>query len=126
MVDLKHKCIVGTARSKLTILKRLRAMKHPSTKAPLVRVHRIIIDRSSIAEEVRGLQNPGVGLIGICTLKLTRTDLVSLCALVHLLRIPILSGKRQLKATSVVNSTRRRTWRWPGPSGCWTDVAAAA
>ena len=59
MVDLKHRCIVGTARSKLTILKRLRALKHPSSKAPLVGVHRIIMDRSSIAGEVRGSQNPG-------------------------------------------------------------------
>ncbi len=59
MVNLKHKCIVGIARSK-----RLRAKKHPSSKAPLVGVHRIIMDRSSIAEEVSGSQNPGVHPVG--------------------------------------------------------------
>ena len=60
MVDLKHKCLAVTARSKLTILKRLRAKKHPSSKAPLVGIHRIHMDFSPVADEVMGSLNPGV------------------------------------------------------------------
>ena len=59
MVDLKHQCIIGTARAKVTILKRMRALKHPSSQVSLVGVHRIHMDRSSIADEVSGSLNPG-------------------------------------------------------------------
>ncbi len=44
-------------------------MKHPSTKAPLVGVHRIIMYRSSRAEEATGSQNPGCCLSGSLNLE---------------------------------------------------------
>jgi hypothetical protein len=59
LVDLKHRCIKGTARSKLTIIKRLKEQKHPSSKVPLVGVHRILIDNKVIIEEVQRSSNPG-------------------------------------------------------------------
>ena len=60
MVDFKHPCLVTSARSKSTILKRLRAMTHPSSKAPLVGVHRIYMDRLALAADVEVSLNPGV------------------------------------------------------------------
>ena len=80
MKDLKHKCLPGTARSKITILKRLREKKHPTTKNPLVGLHRIHLNCCSVAEEVSVSCNPGmsqvssdgqgspVGLIASCSL----------------------------------------------------------
>ncbi len=60
LVDLKHKCIVTTARSKITIIKRLQARMHPSTKAPLAGIHRIRSDTLSSTVEVMELRNPGL------------------------------------------------------------------
>ncbi len=62
LVDLKHKCIVTTARSNITIIKRLQAKIHPSTKAPLVGVHRIRSDTAASTVEVMELRNPGLAL----------------------------------------------------------------
>ncbi len=45
----------------MTIIKRLQAKMHPSTKAPLVGVHRIRSDTVSSTVEVMELRNPGLG-----------------------------------------------------------------
>ncbi len=59
-VGLQHECAAATARSKVTIRKRLRDKLHPSSKLPIVGIHRIFVNSEPLVAMVKGCLKPGM------------------------------------------------------------------